>query len=345
MVKELVDQRDNTIVSVLRVFNFVPVDVTHLAGVPCEVIRETCLVAEFRDEEDWHVLHVHEKQWLIGVGDRQLVCVSHVVNQICFVLLETAALDFAAGLKELVFGSPLPVQAIDLVRLGVVLRHDRPARLIRVLRVEEVRDVPLIFASLPQTSDFLQNCCLLDELAHGVDVQENAVVDQPGRSQVTRPHLKLVPIDIPLVFGHEVLRKSADLLVVVCRQRVFHQNVQEIENLGHKWALLSRHYIQAKLLADCESKIALSALSIRRNHEVFVANVPCHGENVASVVNKPSNSGLELLRAIFDRLSLSVGFTVVYRLTEVNGVEGYRSKVLDAELEVVGNQSNRTRWC
>lgn len=228
MIEELVDQRDNAIVSVLRVFNFVPVDVTHLASVPGEIFRKACLVAEFRDEEDWHVFHVHEEQWLIGVRDRQLVGVPHVVDQIRLVLLETATLDFAAGLKELVFGSLLPVQAIDLVRLGVVLRHDRSARLVGILRVKEVLDVLLSFASLSQASDLLENCCLLNELAHRVDIEEDAVVDQPGRSQVARPHLKLVPFDIPLVLGHEILRQSADLLVIVSRQRVFHQNVQEI---------------------------------------------------------------------------------------------------------------------
>ena len=77
---------------------------------------------------------------------------------------------------------------------------------------------------------------------------------------------------------------------------------------------------------------------------MHLPNVPCHSKDVTSVVNESSNCCLQLLRAIFDRLSLGVGFTVVYRLTEVDGVEGYRSEVLDAELEVVGNQSNRAWW-
>jgi len=77
---------------------------------------------------------------------------------------------------------------------------------------------------------------------------------------------------------------------------------------------------------------------------MYLPNVPGHGEDVARVVNKPSDSCLELLRAIFDRLSLGVGFTVVDCFSEVNGVEGYRSIVLDAELEVVGNQSNCAWW-
>jgi hypothetical protein len=100
----------------------------------------------------------------------------------------------------------------------------------------------------------------LDKLADRVDIQKNSIAEQTRGRKVTGPHLKLVLRDVFLIFLNEVLREPADLLVVLRRQRSFHQDVKEVQYLGHKLPLCIRHFIQTEVLLTGEPQIALNSL-------------------------------------------------------------------------------------
>jgi hypothetical protein len=115
-----------------------------------------------------------------------------------------------------------------LVRLGIVLGHHRTAWHVWVCRIEQICYVISVFALRLKIVDEVEDSGLLDKLADGVDVQENSVSEQTCGREVPGPHLELILRNVSLIFLNEVLRKATDLLVVLRRKRVFHQDVKEV---------------------------------------------------------------------------------------------------------------------
>lgn len=73
--------------------------------------------------------------------------------------------------------------------------------------------------------DKIEDCGLLDELAYRVDVEEDAVAEQTRCGEVPRPHFELVLRNLAFVCLDEVLRQSADLLVILSRQGTLYKYV------------------------------------------------------------------------------------------------------------------------
>jgi hypothetical protein len=113
----------------------------------------------------------------------------------------------------------------------------------------------------------------LDKLADRVDIQKNSIAEQTRGCKVAGPHLKLnfrdiflevflsfLDNNVFLIFLDEVLWEPADLLVVLRRQRGFHQDVKEVQYLGHILPLCIRHHVQTEVLLTGEPQIALNSL-------------------------------------------------------------------------------------
>jgi len=70
----------------------------------------------------------------------------------------------------------------------------------------------------------------LEELSRGVNVQEESVGQALHLACVPGPHVELVLGDRLLVLSVEELRQAADLLVVLLRETVFHDLVDEVHH-------------------------------------------------------------------------------------------------------------------
>jgi hypothetical protein len=68
-------------------FNFIFVDVPHLAGVCGEVVRESSFMAKFRGEVDSCIFEINKEKGLIRISDFHLVDYFHVFNHIRLKLL------------------------------------------------------------------------------------------------------------------------------------------------------------------------------------------------------------------------------------------------------------------
>ena len=145
--ENLIYQFAGALESILRVFDFVSINVSHLLLILSEIIGQTCLMAEFWDQVNclslshW-IFHVDKKQWLVGFRDLLLVNSEHVVNHIGLKFLQ-ACLGLHGpfeeiGLGRLVFGID---EAINLVSPGVILGQNSLTGHAFVAGVEQVADV------------------------------------------------------------------------------------------------------------------------------------------------------------------------------------------------------------